>query len=419
MRYLFVLVGLLTGVSSPATADSFIVNTLADFSPASDANPGDGTCATSVGDCTLRAAIEEANASAGDDSIFFSVTGRILVANDLTSLGPLPDITETLTIQGPVLRDSGRVPGDTPPQIIIDGQQMTDGVSNDGLTLGSGADDSRIFNLAIVNFPSDGIRLNGPENLEIDGLYIGIDPSDDSEAGNGEAGIAGIASNSVFGKQLILGILSGVGNVISANGGGGLILLGNTNLFAGNMVGIGPDGLFGRGNTGAGMNVAGTALQLGIPGVAEAGNVIASNMGDGLIVGGQMGTVVGNRIGVDLDDNPNGNGGAGIVIFGDDLFIGSGGALDGNRIANNATGIEVGEIGSSADNNSIVNNLLGLPNAGQGSFAEAINVIDGNATNIIGNRIINANNAGVRVGTSASLTSIRSNRFGFIDNAGH
>src|SRR5918992_4540108 len=44
----------------------FIVN-----SPgtATDAKPGDGVCATSSGVCTLRAAIHEANAHAGHDSI--------------------------------------------------------------------------------------------------------------------------------------------------------------------------------------------------------------------------------------------------------------------------------------------------------------------------------------------------------------
>src|SRR5437868_15185019 len=40
-----------------------------------DAFPGDGQCETAVGNgvCTLRAAIEEANAHAGGDGIFFSI----------------------------------------------------------------------------------------------------------------------------------------------------------------------------------------------------------------------------------------------------------------------------------------------------------------------------------------------------------
>ena len=46
--------------------NNFFVNSLAD---APDASPGDGICATALGDCTLRAAIEETNSIAGMDSI--------------------------------------------------------------------------------------------------------------------------------------------------------------------------------------------------------------------------------------------------------------------------------------------------------------------------------------------------------------
>src|SRR5437016_1378419 len=54
----------------------FVVNTTFDASTgADDAFPGDGQCETVVGNgvCTLRAAIEETNAHAGGDGIFFSI----------------------------------------------------------------------------------------------------------------------------------------------------------------------------------------------------------------------------------------------------------------------------------------------------------------------------------------------------------
>ena len=47
-------------------AANFTVNSTAD---AVDARPGDGACATLAGQCTLRAAIQEANARPGADSI--------------------------------------------------------------------------------------------------------------------------------------------------------------------------------------------------------------------------------------------------------------------------------------------------------------------------------------------------------------
>src|SRR5690606_38888623 len=49
-----------------AHAATFTVNNTAD---APDANPGDGICATASGVCTLRAALQEANAAAGADTI--------------------------------------------------------------------------------------------------------------------------------------------------------------------------------------------------------------------------------------------------------------------------------------------------------------------------------------------------------------
>jgi CSLREA domain-containing protein len=67
-------------------ATTFTVNSLADTG---DAVPGNGLCADAGGLCTLRAALQEANALAGDEIINFSVTGTI----NLT--GALPDITET------------------------------------------------------------------------------------------------------------------------------------------------------------------------------------------------------------------------------------------------------------------------------------------------------------------------------------
>src|ERR1051326_7209923 len=65
MRTFLALVALLAFLRA-AYADSFTVNSTTD---AVDVNPGDGTCATAGSVCTLRAAIQEANAHAGDDTI--------------------------------------------------------------------------------------------------------------------------------------------------------------------------------------------------------------------------------------------------------------------------------------------------------------------------------------------------------------
>ena len=57
--------------ATDAAAATFAVNTINDTS---DAAAGDGVCADQNGDCSLRAAVEEANALTGDDAIAFDAT---------------------------------------------------------------------------------------------------------------------------------------------------------------------------------------------------------------------------------------------------------------------------------------------------------------------------------------------------------
>ncbi len=62
-----------------------------------DALPGDGFCETAGGLCTLRAAIEEANAGAGDDGIDINLPAGTGI--NLTS--PLPALSTNMDITGP------------------------------------------------------------------------------------------------------------------------------------------------------------------------------------------------------------------------------------------------------------------------------------------------------------------------------
>ena len=65
--FTFTLITSVAQASSPnATTTVFTVNNATD---ADDATPGDGACDIGDGTCTLRAAISEANAWAGDDII--------------------------------------------------------------------------------------------------------------------------------------------------------------------------------------------------------------------------------------------------------------------------------------------------------------------------------------------------------------
>lgn len=132
MRIAFLL-AVLAG-AAPAAALDFDV-TAADDRP--DAGPGDGVCDAGGGVCTLRAAVQEANASAGADTIrvpagLYRLTVRG-AAEDGAASGDL-DLTDTVTITG-----AG------PTVTVVDGRKAKDrvfdvyaGAALSGLTIQKG-----------------------------------------------------------------------------------------------------------------------------------------------------------------------------------------------------------------------------------------------------------------------------------------
>src|SRR5262245_49290658 len=100
MRSFAAVIVVSLGLSATCWGATFTVNNTGD---AVDANIGNGICATAAGVCTLRAAIQEANASAAADMINLPAgtytltrTGR---NEDNAVTGDL-DITRPLTITG-------------------------------------------------------------------------------------------------------------------------------------------------------------------------------------------------------------------------------------------------------------------------------------------------------------------------------
>jgi trimeric autotransporter adhesin len=84
MKTAIVSLFLILSFAARVVANTFIVNNTDD--------PGDGIC-DSV--CTLREAIDAANANPGADAITFDIVGA-----GVHTLTPLPDITEAVTIDG-------------------------------------------------------------------------------------------------------------------------------------------------------------------------------------------------------------------------------------------------------------------------------------------------------------------------------
>jgi len=112
-----------------ALAATYAVTSTADLP---DTDVGDGVCLSSNGSCTLRAAIQQANFSAGADTItlpagVFTLTRPGL--DDAAVLGDL-DITDSLTIQGAgsaatIVDGNGAVTGDRVFQILATAKETT------------------------------------------------------------------------------------------------------------------------------------------------------------------------------------------------------------------------------------------------------------------------------------------------------
>jgi CSLREA domain-containing protein len=103
-RWIFIV--LLVALPLSAVGATFTVDSTAD---AIDANPGDGHCATAAGQCTLRAAVQEANATSGADTIMVpagtyrlkipgavedaAATGDLDLLGDVSIIGAGPSAT--------------------------------------------------------------------------------------------------------------------------------------------------------------------------------------------------------------------------------------------------------------------------------------------------------------------------------------
>jgi CSLREA domain-containing protein len=94
------VLALVAALAAPSFAAQFVVNSQDD---GTDASPGNGVCDNGTGSCTLRAAVQEANALAGSDTIQLPAGTYVLSlagqGEDVAATGDL-DITDEITIAG-------------------------------------------------------------------------------------------------------------------------------------------------------------------------------------------------------------------------------------------------------------------------------------------------------------------------------
>ena len=376
------VLGFALGFAQTAVAATYVVNSTADRV---DIAPGNGVCATGtlvfdgsglVNECTLRAAIEEANQDVAADRVEFSPIlpvdsqGTIVIA----PASRLPSIERPLVIDGTTA--PGYVVGDvaTVPVVTLDGSGVVDVLNlSPGLRLNENADSSQILALAIVGFPGSGIAVLGADGARIDRCHIGVYRGD-SVNGNAVDGIevSSTALATIIGQRFDdFSGFEGAGNVIAGNQRMGVFVIGDGTFIAGNRIGTdrfgasvtpplstshanGSWGIQFAGN--ATFNFAGVKGTPIVTGVEEAaGNVIAGNFDGGILFGSVAdgNFVYANHIGVDAAGLVAlGNAGKpGIEVLASDTTIGEvgvGGNVIGGHVAlvGDTAGILVGRTGA-------------------------------------------------------------------------
>jgi|CXWL01.1.fsa_nt_gi CSLREA domain-containing protein len=427
---------ILLSLASPASPVGavplvFVVDSTND---GSDANPGNGVCATGPGNCTLRAAIQEANANPGADTIRHGIASTPGVPVVIAPNSQLPSITEQVTLDlddtastGPLFL-SGVNAGPNAHGVVVeaantiirdftignfDGRgiwvRSPGGATIYGMQLGTDttgsvaapnnvgifiddAPSSIIGNLpdaSLRNVISGnavvGVRIIGPGtgNTEISGNYIGLNAAGTGALGNGTEGvlIRDAADVDLF------------SNVISGNTADGVLIeRGSSHLLSGNLIGLNPAGTAAVPNGGNGVHVSeGTDHEIG--GSAQVRNVISGNGGHGVHVENAPASnldIQNNRVGTNSADTAGvGNAGSGIRIDGSDgVLIGGGLGSDFNVIRFNGTnGITFAASNNVASENIITDNT-----------ADGIRVLSGAGNEFIENQIDNNGELGIDLG---------------------
>jgi CSLREA domain-containing protein len=359
-----------------AHAATFTVNTADDHD--------DGTC--NVADCTLREAINAANAGAGGDTITFNIPGTGGHTINAT-LGGFP-ITKPVTIDGTTQ------PGFSgTPLIELNGAGAG---ANTGVGFSGSAFGSVIKGLIINRFGSYGINTDGA-SITVQGCFIGTNAAGTAAQANAAGGI-----RLNGGGNLIGGTTAPARNVISGNTSDGIDIVSGGSTIQGNLIGTNAAGSAAVANSGKGIfvNNANNSMIGGT--AAGAGNVVSGNSGYGIVISGNSATnnqVQGNLIGTNASGTakvPNGSPGntGGITVGGSNNTIGGTAAGARNVISgNNNQGIDLAGTANLVQGNFIGPDITGsvaLGNLGSGiavggsnhliggTSAAARNVISGN-----------------------------------------
>jgi CSLREA domain-containing protein len=398
--------------SSRAHAITFTVNSRGDEA---DAAEGDGVCEDATGNstCTLRAAIQEANATGGDAPVLiaFDIAKGEKKVTAIVPATALPTLTRaSVTIDGTT--QPGSTCGSLWDGVVPTWSIRLDGASAsfDGLTINAGAATVRGFDiegfrngLVLTNADNDVVQCNSFTSNSGDGLSI---------MGGGPVTIGGSTS--------------GAGNVIGRNGGDGIIIVSTAATIQGNFIGTDGSGSVAAGNGlngfGNGIYLNGANIAVGGTGIG-AGNVVAANRPSDLLVEAGTTNVViqGNYVGLDrtaaqpLYDRTNGG------IYTDGIGTLIGGTAPGARNVVTAGHAPV-YVGPSASNTVVQGNYINLdasggtvvghPFRGAAITDTGTNTTIGGSVTGAGNVISGQNDNGIGIELKATGATVQGNYIG-------
>jgi len=239
-------------------------------------------------ECTLRAAIEQANYTPGADIINFAIPG--------TGVHAIVPVTQLPTITGPVTINGYSQPGAQPNQKAVGSDAVlkielngAEAMGTEGLKIE--ASNSTVKGLVINNWHYAGVRIDGSgaTGNRIRGNYIGTDASGTKDLGNSSDGV-GIEDGS---GSTVGGATAAERNVISGNKGNGIGIYGGGNRIAGNYVGTDKNGTAPLGNA-VGVDIHEASNNYVGGTTADTRNVISASLYDGVSIRGNAST--GNRV---------------------------------------------------------------------------------------------------------------------------
>jgi hypothetical protein len=290
----------------PASASTtFTVNYPYDTS---DATSADSLCdvATFIPgeQCTLRAAIQQANATPGADAIHFGISDSygagvktIHVGATSPSNGSLPVITDTVTIDGytqPGSSENTLAKGTNAKLMIqIDGSKLS-AMNSCGLWID--APNVVVKGLVINRATYSVYVMDDASNTKIEGNFIGTAPSGTKAPSGSGTGVA-LADYAGPANNTVGGWTPAARNLISGNLSYGVLLHhSNYNAVWGNLIGTQRDGKSPLGNGNSGVYVDSGSNNV-VGGPSGNANTIAFNNHDGVkILNGVGNNILSNSV---------------------------------------------------------------------------------------------------------------------------